>query len=132
MNENETPNNAASSEEEATAPSPPSPPPPNNQPPPPTRSTGDIILQVHIANIFLTFCQRYACLCNRKMRRGLEFIVLLKGIGAMVALIYAHVGYPLSATCLEPLKVPVFESQKISIYLLFYCVLLDTVMSKIS
>ena len=46
----------------------------NNQ----QRSTGDIILQVHIANIFLTFCQRYACLCNRKVRRGLEFIVLLK------------------------------------------------------
>ena len=48
----------------------------NNQ----QRSTGDIILQVHIANIFLTFCQRYACLCNRKVRRGLEFIVLLKVI----------------------------------------------------
>ena len=60
------------------------------------------------------------------MRRGLEFIVLLKvnvnfvifkmlifcmkGIGAMMALIYAHVGYPLSATCLEPLKVRSFIS----------------------
>ena len=31
-------------------------------------------------------------------------IIKIKGIGAMVALVYAHVGYPLSATCLEPLK----------------------------
>ena len=58
------------------------------------RSQGDIILQgmthqdmthqkmthslVHIANIFLTFCQRYARFCNRKIRRCLEFIVLVK------------------------------------------------------
>jgi len=99
MNENDAENNTRNepnNEEEA----PPTPPQGSNN----QRSTGDIILQVHIANIFLTFCQRYACLCNRKMRRGLEFIVLLKGIGAMIALVYAHVGYPLSATCLEPLK----------------------------
>lgn len=68
------------------------------------RSQGDIILQVHIANIFLTFCQRYARLCNRKIRRCLEFIVLLKGLGALAALIYAHIGYPLSGTCLDELK----------------------------
>jgi len=65
---------------------------------------GDVILQVHIANIFLTFCQKYARLCDRRMRRFLEFIVLLKAIGAVCALIYAHVGYPLSSTCLNSLK----------------------------
>lgn len=65
---------------------------------------GDVILQVHIANIFLTFCQKYARLCDRRMRRFLEFIVLLKAVGAVFALIYAHVGYPLSSTCLNPLK----------------------------
>lgn len=65
---------------------------------------GDVILQVHIANIFLTFCQKYARLCDRRMRRFLEFVVLIKAIGAVCALIYAHVGYPLSATCLNSLK----------------------------
>jgi len=65
---------------------------------------GDVILQVHIANIFLTFCQKYARLCDRRMRRFLEFVVLIKAIGAVCALIYAHVGYPMSATCLNSLK----------------------------
>ena len=50
------------------------PPPAPGQPP----IAGDVILQVHIANIFLTFCQKYARLCDRRMRRFLEFIVLIK------------------------------------------------------
>lgn len=81
---------------------PPGPPP--GPPPPVTPIAGDVILQVHIANIFLTFCQKYARLCDRRMRRFLEFIVLIKAIGAVCALIYAHVGYPQSSTCLNPLK----------------------------
>lgn len=31
---------------------------------------GDVILQVHIANIFLTFCQKYARLCDKRVRKG--------------------------------------------------------------
>jgi len=65
---------------------------------------GDVILQVHIANIFLTFCQKYARLCDKRVRRFLEFIVLLKALGAVGTLIYAHVGYPKSSSCLLPLK----------------------------
>jgi len=71
----------------------------------PTRgATGDVILQVHIANIFLSFCQRYARLCKKGLRRFLEFIVLIKALGAALALIYSHVGYQNSSTCLLPLK----------------------------
>lgn len=114
MNENESDRAEVGEEPNPTLNSTPTPATENTTPPPPTagpestnqqnRSTGDIILQVHIANIFLTFCQRYARLCNRNVRRYLEFIVLLKGLGALAALIYAHVGYPLSGTCLDQLK----------------------------
>ena len=88
MNENESDRAEVGEEPNPTPNSTPTPPTENTTPPPPTagpestnqqnRSTGDIILQVHIANIFLTFCQRYARLCNRNIRRYLEFIVLLK------------------------------------------------------
>ena len=86
MNENESDRAEVGEEPNPTPNSTPT-PPATETPPPPTagpestnqnRSTGDIILQVHIANIFLTFCQRYARLCNRNVRRYLEFIVLLK------------------------------------------------------
>jgi len=87
MNENESDRAEVGEEPNPTPNSTPTPVTENTTPPPPTagpestnqnRSTGDIILQVHIANIFLTFCQRYARLCNRNVRRYLEFIVLLK------------------------------------------------------
>ena len=91
MNENESDRAEVGEEPNPTPNSTPTPATETNTtpPPPPTagpestnqnqnRSTGDIILQVHIANIFLTFCQRYARLCNRNVRRYLEFIVLLK------------------------------------------------------
>ncbi|CBY11274.1 unnamed protein product [Oikopleura dioica] len=78
---------------------------PRRRGPTPTRgATGDVILQVHIANIFLSFCQRYARLCKKGLRRFLEFIVLIKALGAALALIYSHVGYQNSSTCLLPLK----------------------------
>ena len=35
---------------------------------------GDVILQVHIANIFLTFCQKYARLCDKRVRKRSDFI----------------------------------------------------------
>ena len=87
MNENESDRAEVGEEPNPTPNSTPTPPTENTTPPPTAgpestnqqnRSTGDIILQVHIANIFLTFCQRYARLCNRNIRRYLEFIVLLK------------------------------------------------------
>lgn len=66
--------------------------------------TGDVILQVHIANIFLSFCQRYARWCKKSLRRFLEFVVLIKALGAALALIYSHIGYRHTSTCLLPLK----------------------------
>lgn len=117
MNESETgnettPDNQSNADSNTPTPNDGTPTPPSGsgtQPPsPPGQPTGpiagDVILQVHIANIFLTFCQKYARLCDRRMRRFLEFIVLIKALGAVCALIYAHVGYPQSSTCLNPLK----------------------------